>query len=319
MTIPGEYGGGGLGITSYNRVLERIGRILRLNRRHGLRTNRSAAKRSCSTAPKSKSPAGCPISRRIGSAPFAFPSRMSVATRAARKRDCELSADGEYYILNGEKKWSTSGALSGLFTVMARQKLADPKDRETTGKDHRPRLHTRHGRHRHLPEKPLQMRHPRHLAGPNPLHTSRSQEPSTSSGRQGLKRRPVLPQLRALHALGRHAAARAGLCPIHQGPRRDFNFSAPLADFELVQAKIAHMSAHLRHGRGPLHDHRDADRHDEDIMLETAICKALLLGNGLAGGQRCDADHGRRRVHDRKRDRANLPRFTHQSHRRSRQ
>ncbi|MCA9603786.1 MAG: acyl-CoA dehydrogenase family protein, partial [Myxococcales bacterium] len=40
---------------------------------------------------------------------------------------CELSEDGEFYILNGEKKWATSGALSSLFTVMAKQKIADPK------------------------------------------------------------------------------------------------------------------------------------------------------------------------------------------------
>ncbi|HND33113.1 MAG TPA: acyl-CoA dehydrogenase family protein, partial [Myxococcota bacterium] len=40
---------------------------------------------------------------------------------------CELSPCGSFYILNGEKKWATSGALSGLFTVMAKQKFTDPK------------------------------------------------------------------------------------------------------------------------------------------------------------------------------------------------
>mgnify|MGYP002135166525 CR=1 FL=1 len=35
------------------------------------------------------------------------------------------------YILNGEKKWATSGAISNLFTVMAKQKFIDPK----TGKE----------------------------------------------------------------------------------------------------------------------------------------------------------------------------------------
>src|SRR5690606_23969024 len=48
---------------------------------------------------------------------------------------CELSEDGEYYILNGEKKWATSGALSSIFTVMAKQKMSgeggDGKERVT--------------------------------------------------------------------------------------------------------------------------------------------------------------------------------------------
>ena len=47
---------------------------------------------------------------------------------------CELSADGEHYILNGEKKWATSGALSNVFTVMARQALPDPVTGKTTEK-----------------------------------------------------------------------------------------------------------------------------------------------------------------------------------------
>jgi acyl-CoA dehydrogenase family member 9 len=44
---------------------------------------------------------------------------------------CELSEDGEHYILNGEKKWATSGALSGLFTVMASRPMPDGKEKVT--------------------------------------------------------------------------------------------------------------------------------------------------------------------------------------------
>ena len=47
---------------------------------------------------------------------------------------CRLSEDGQYYILNGEKKWATSGALSGLFTVMAKQTLTDPATGKTVDK-----------------------------------------------------------------------------------------------------------------------------------------------------------------------------------------
>src|SRR4029078_9224081 len=44
---------------------------------------------------------------------------------------CQLSEDGQYYILNGEKKWATSAAFSQLFTVRAKQKMADGKDKVT--------------------------------------------------------------------------------------------------------------------------------------------------------------------------------------------
>src|SRR5215203_5592293 len=40
---------------------------------------------------------------------------------------CEVSSDGRFYVLNGEKKWATSGALSDVFTVMTRQNVVDPK------------------------------------------------------------------------------------------------------------------------------------------------------------------------------------------------
>src|SRR5438552_7592202 len=60
-----------------------------------------------------------------------------------------------------------------------------------------------------------------------------------------------------------------------------FQFQRPLAEFELVQAKIARMAAYnyamdavLYMTTGML------DRHDEDIMLETAICKLFCSEMG---------------------------------------
>ena len=119
MTIPREYGGGGLGITSYNRVLERIGRscgstavmvsahqsigckaiMLYGTEEQKSRWLRHLAKDWLSAFCLSEPDVGCDA--------------------GGQHTRCELSPDGEHYILNGEKKWSTSGALSGLFTVMA--------------------------------------------------------------------------------------------------------------------------------------------------------------------------------------------------------
>ena len=43
------------------------------------------------------------------------------------------------------------------------------------------------------------------------------------------------------------------------------------------------------------------DRGDEDIMVETAICKVFCSEMGWQRRQRRHADHGRRRLHDRER------------------
>ncbi|MCP4904667.1 MAG: acyl-CoA dehydrogenase, partial [bacterium] len=108
MTISKEYGGLGLGITSYNRVLERIGR-------------------SCgSTAVlvSAHQSIGCKALMLFGNdeQKQRFLPRMATDTLSAfclsepnvgcdaggQETRCELSECGEYYILNGEKKWATS-------------------------------------------------------------------------------------------------------------------------------------------------------------------------------------------------------------------
>src|SRR6185437_1957137 len=60
-----------------------------------------------------------------------------------------------------------------------------------------------------------------------------------------------------------------------------FQFERPLADFELVQAKIANMAA-LTYAMDAVLYMTTAmlDRHDEDIMLETAICKLFCSEMG---------------------------------------
>ena len=63
---------------------------------------------------------------RTGSRAFCLSEPNVGCDAGGQQTRCELSEDGQHYILNGEKKWATSGALSGLFTVMARQKLTDP-------------------------------------------------------------------------------------------------------------------------------------------------------------------------------------------------
>jgi hypothetical protein len=60
-----------------------------------------------------------------------------------------------------------------------------------------------------------------------------------------------------------------------------FQFQRPLADFELVQAKIARMAAYCYAMDAMLYATTGMlDRHDEDIMLETAICKVFCSEMG---------------------------------------
>ena len=63
--------------------------------------------------------------------------------------------------------------------------------------------------------------------------------------------------------------------------QHDIQFQRPLADFELVAAKIARMSA-LTYAMDAVLYLTTAmlDRHDEDIMLETAICKLFCSEMG---------------------------------------
>jgi alkylation response protein AidB-like acyl-CoA dehydrogenase len=60
-----------------------------------------------------------------------------------------------------------------------------------------------------------------------------------------------------------------------------FQFQRPLADFELVKAKIARMSALCYAMDAVLYQTCGMlDRHDEDVMLETAVCKTFCSEMG---------------------------------------
>ena len=112
MTIPTQFGGLGLGITSYNRVLERIGRscgstavLVSAHQSIGCKAvmlfgNDEQKKRFLPLMARSTLSAFCLSEPNVG------------CDAGGQETRCELSADGTHYILNGEKKWATSGALA---------------------------------------------------------------------------------------------------------------------------------------------------------------------------------------------------------------
>ena len=129
MTVPEEFGGLGLSVASYNRVLEAIGR------RCGSTAVMVSAHQSigCKAlmlfgTPEQKQLFLPKVAREYLSG-FCLSEPQVGSDAAGQQTTCEWNEAEGVYILNGEKKWITSGALSGLVTVMANQMIEDP----TTG------------------------------------------------------------------------------------------------------------------------------------------------------------------------------------------
>lgn len=278
MTIPKEQGGLGLGITSYNRVLERIG----------------ASCGSTAVMVSAHQSIGCKAVMLYGTeeqkdrwlphlakdwlSAFCLSEPNVGCDAGGQETRCEKTPDGEFFIINGEKKWATSGALSGMFTVMAKQKMADGKDKVTALVC--------------TPDMP----------GVDIFQKNRSKCGIRGTWQARIKFTNVrVPKANLLAQEGKGlnvalTCLNYGRCTLSAGmlggarrvrdqatkwARTRFQFGRPLSDFELVQQRIARMAAYdyamdavLYATTGML------DRHDEDIMVETAICKVFCSEYG---------------------------------------
>ena len=165
MTIPREYGGGGFGITSYNRALERIGRYCGSTAVMVSAHQSIGCKAIMLFGTEEQKKRWLPRLATEWVSAFCLSEPNVGCDAAGQETTCRLSDDGTHYILNGEKKWATSGAFARLFTVMARQTILDRAHAQTGGENHGAGLHAGHGRRGSLPEKSQQVRHSRHLAG----------------------------------------------------------------------------------------------------------------------------------------------------------
>ncbi|MCP4069316.1 MAG: acyl-CoA dehydrogenase [Phycisphaeraceae bacterium] len=290
MTIPAEFGGLGLGITSYNRVLERIGR-------------------SCgSTAVlvSAHQSIGCKALMLFGNdeQKARFLPRMAKDTLSAfclsepnvgcdaggQETRCELSEDGTHYILNGEKKWATSGALSGLFTVMAKHRIVDPKTGDTK-------------------DKVTALICTPDMDGVDIYSRNRSKCGIRGTWQARVRLKDVkVPVENLLHKEGRGlnvalTCLNYGRCTLSAGmvgaarfsleqgakwAKYRYQFDRSLGDFELVQRKLADMAAWVYAMDSMLYMTTGfLDRHDEDIMLETAMCKVFCSEWGYRTVNEC--------------------------------
>jgi acyl-CoA dehydrogenase family member 9 len=278
MTISKEYGGLGMGITSYNRVLECIGKYC------GSTAVLVSAHQSigCKAimlfgTPEQKAK-WLPHLAKDWLSAFCLSEPNVGCDAGGQETRCELSADGAHYILNGEKKWATSAALSGVFTVMAKQKMPDGKEKVTAlvctpdmeGVDifqkNRAKGAIRgtwQGRLRFT-----NVKVPRsHLLG--------------QEGRGLNIALTCLNYGRCTLSAGMLGGARRAMDQGIKWGQTRYQFQRPLADFELVQKRIAHMAAMTYAMDAVLYMTTGMlDRHDEDIMLETAICKVFVSEMG---------------------------------------
>ena len=283
MTIPKEYGGGGFGITSYNRVLERIGRycgstavMVSAHQSIGCKAvmlfgNEDQKKRFLPLMAKETLSAFCLSEPNVG------------CDAGGQESRCELSADGSHYILNGEKKWATSGALSGLFTVMAKQKVKDKDGREK--------------------EVVTALICTPDMEGVDIFSRNRAKCGIRGTWQARLRFTNVkVPKanLLAKEGMGFKIAMTClnyGRCTLSAGmlgganfafeqaakwARYRHQFERPIGEFDLVQEKLARMAAYTYAMDAMLYMTTGfLDRGDADIMLETAMCKIFCSEFGF--------------------------------------
>ncbi len=276
MTIPKEHGGLGMGITSYNRVLERIGMYC------GSTAVMVSAHQSI----------GCKAVMLFGNPeqkakwlPHLAKDWLSAFCLSEPNVGCDAGGqetyferDGDYYVISGEKKWATSGALSSLFTVMCREKRADGKGKISAI-----------------------VVHP-WMEGVEVFQKNRSKCGIRGTWQARIRFHGV--RVHKSHLLGQEgrglqmalSCLNYGRCTLSAGMlggarrARDqatkwaltrHQFGAPLADKELVRRNIARMAAYdyamdsvLYMTTGML------DRKEEDHQVETALCKVFCSEMG---------------------------------------
>jgi len=278
MTIPREYGGLGLGITSYNRVLERIGATCASTAVVVSAHQSIGCKAIMLFGTEAQKERWLPALAKDTLSAFCLSEPDVGCDAGGQQTNCHLTEDGSHYILNGEKKWATSGALSGVFTVMAKQKLTDPK----TGKER---------------EKVTALICTPDMPGVDIFQKNRSKCGIRGTWQARIRFTDVkIPRENLLHEEGRGlnvalTCLNYGRCTLSAGmlgsahtvmdqatkwARTRYQFGRPLSDFEQVREKIARMAAYTYAMDAVLYMTTGMlDRGDTDIMVETAICKVF--------------------------------------------
>lgn len=283
MTIPKEFGGGGLGITSYNRVLEMIGRYCGSTAVLVSAHQSIGCKAVMLYGTEEQKKRWLPKLAQEWLSAFCLSEPNVGCDAGGQETRCVKSEDGSHYVLNGEKKWATSGAISGLFTVMAKQMVVDPK----TGKEK---------------ERVTALVCTPDMEGVDIFQKNRSKCGIRGTWQARIRFHDVkVPAENLLHDEGRGlnvalTCLNYGRCTLSAGmlggahramdqatkwSQTRYQFQRPLSDFELVRKHIANMAALTYAMDAMLYMTTGMlDRHDSDIMLETAMCKVFCSEMG---------------------------------------
>jgi alkylation response protein AidB-like acyl-CoA dehydrogenase len=283
MTIPEQYGGLGFGITSYNRVLETIGRtcastavVVSAHQSIGCKAlmlfgNEEQKREYLPKVAREYLSAFCLSEPNAGS------DAQGLETTAVK------SEDGTHFIVNGEKKWATSAPDSGFLTVMANQEITDP----ATGRKRRAATA--------LIVTP-------DMEGVDIFEKNRSKVSirGTWQGRVRLTNVKV-PVANVLHREGKGinvalGCLNFGRCTLSAGVtgaakqamdqavkwvQTRYQFGRPIAEFELVQQRIARMAAYTFAMDATLYMMTGLlDANETDIMVETAMTKVFCSQHG---------------------------------------
>ncbi len=279
MTIGKEYGGGGYGITSYNRALELIGKYCGSTAVMVSAHQSIGCKALMLFGNEEQKKLWLPHLAKDWLSAFCLSEPAVGCDASGQQTICEKSEDGEYFtILRGEKKWATSAPISGLFTVMARQKMPDGKTKITAL-----------------------------VCTPDMEGIDIFEENRSKCGIRGTWQGRIrfdnvrVPKFNLLHQEGRGinvalTCLNYGRCTLSAGmlggarrcmdqavkwSQTRYQFGDPLSDKELVKERIAHMAALVYASDAVLYMTTGMlDRHDPDIMVETALCKCFVSEMG---------------------------------------
>jgi len=275
MTVPKKYGGGGFSHTAYCRVLQRVAQtcastavFISAHQSIGLKaillkgTEDQKQRFLPDLASGKKIAAFCLSEPEVGS------DAANVQTKA------RLSPDGKHWLLTGHKKYATNAALAGVMTVMAQTPGQDNGDTK--------------------PKVTAFIVTP-DMAGFEVVSHNRSKCGIRGSWQGTLKFTDMaVPVENILGELGRGLKVALevldfGRCTLSaacvggaqlamrmcvQRARERRQFGREIGQFQLIKQKLAQM-AELVYAMDAITYHAAGivDRHDEDVMLETAISK----------------------------------------------
>jgi alkylation response protein AidB-like acyl-CoA dehydrogenase len=283
MIIPEEHGGLGLGVTSYNRVLEMIGRYCASTAVMVSAHQSIGCKALVMFGTEEQKEKYLPMVANEKLSAFCL-SEPNVGSDAANQESFSVKTEDGDFIINGEKKWSTSGAMSGLLTVMCKNMVPDPETGELEQQGVNALIVT--------PD----------MEGVEVFEDNRAKTGIRGTWQARFRFNDVrVPRENLVHEEGKGlkvalSCLNYGRCTLSAGitgaakaakeqgikwAQTRYQFDRPLADFELVQQKIARMSALTYAMDAMLYMMTGMlDRGDTDIMVETAITKVFCSHYG---------------------------------------